>query len=350
MKIAMVCAAVHGGTGNQTHLLANQLVKFGHTVTLFTGSRTLPPGRLYDYRYVPVSDSTHQVAYILHPYRFCLALRSCDLSEFDVVHALGLDALGAMRYRHKLVTTFHGSALDEALSANRRTWRQAGWRAYQLSFVLPELAAMSLSRVVVGISQATKRRFPRCNYVVSNGVDLEIFRPGRPDTKSAVPSLLTVGSGYGGRKRLWWLHTLFPEQVLPRVPSAELWMVANRLVEGPHIRGYKDVPEPELVGLYQSAWVFCLPSIYEGFGVPYIEAMASGTPVVASRNPGAWEVLEGGRWGLIPDDRDLATTLVRLLEDGAERERYIQLGLERARHFDIKRTATRYLEIYQEII
>ncbi len=57
----------------------------------------------------------------------------------------------------------------------------------------------------------------------------------------------------------------------------------------------KKVPFEKLCELYQRAWILCLPSTYEGFGVPYIEAMASGTVAVASPNPGAKEILDNGK-------------------------------------------------------
>ncbi len=71
----------------------------------------------------------------------------------------------------------------------------------------------------------------------------------------------------------------------------------------------------ELTGLFQQAWVFCLPSTYEGFGVPYLEALAAGTPVVATKNPGACEILRDGEFGIIAPDADLGPVLSRLLAD-----------------------------------
>ena len=101
--------------------------------------------------------------------------------------------------------------------------------------------------------------------------------------------------------------------------------------------------------MYRRAWVFCLASSYEGFGVPYIEAMASGTPVVATPNVGACEVLGDGKFGVIVEPAKLGAALLRLLCDSDERERLRRVGLERARDFDWNRIAGQYERIYADV-
>ena len=71
-------------------------------------------------------------------------------------------------------------------------------------------------------------------------------------------------------------------EVRPRVPDAEVWLVEPRRRRGAGRRAFGAVDEATLHELLRRAWVMCLPSAYEGFGRPYIEAMAAGTAVVAS--------------------------------------------------------------------
>jgi glycosyltransferase involved in cell wall biosynthesis len=99
-----------------------------------------------------------------------------------------------------------------------------------------------------------------------------------------------------------------------------------------------------LIQLYQSAWCFCLPSLYEGFGVPYIEAMACGTPVVASPNPGSLEVTRNGLYGIITDFPTLGDKLVNLLNDGGQQRELASSALEHVQDFDIDKVAKRYIE------
>jgi phosphatidyl-myo-inositol alpha-mannosyltransferase len=113
---------------------------------------------------------------------------------------------------------------------------------------------------------------------------------------------------------------------------------------------YGKVPLETLTQLYRAAWVFCLPSTYEGFGVPYIEAMASGTPVVASPNPGAKEVLGDGAYGLLVEDPDLGEQIVQLLQNEQNRSELVAKGLQQAQQYDLQRVAQAYVDIYRQLI
>jgi glycosyltransferase involved in cell wall biosynthesis len=98
-----------------------------------------------------------------------------------------------------------------------------------------------------------------------------------------------------------------------------------------------------LAGLYRQAWIFASPSCYEGFGLPYLEAMAAGTAVVAAFNPGSYEVLDGGRYGrLVGTDTGFPLALLEMLRGRALRERYVACGIERARQFSVDRMIDQY--------
>jgi glycosyltransferase involved in cell wall biosynthesis len=97
------------------------------------------------------------------------------------------------------------------------------------------------------------------------------------------------------------------------------------------------VPEHLLPGLYAGAEAFALPSLYEGFGLPVLEAMACGTPVVASDRTALPETA-GGAARLAPPDEVAAATR-DLLDDEPERQRLREAGLRRAKEFTWARTA-----------
>jgi glycosyltransferase involved in cell wall biosynthesis len=104
------------------------------------------------------------------------------------------------------------------------------------------------------------------------------------------------------------------------------------------VTGY--VPEQDLHVLYHEADVFVYPSSYEGFGLPVLEAMAAGTPVLTARNSAIVEV--AGDAALLVDEprRDLlADALTTLLTDAALRGQLAERGRRRARHFPWSRTA-----------
>jgi glycosyltransferase involved in cell wall biosynthesis len=105
-----------------------------------------------------------------------------------------------------------------------------------------------------------------------------------------------------------------------------------------------------LVERYQRASVFCLPSSYEGFGVPYIEAMAAGCPVLATPNVGAIEVLGAGAFGRIVQPERLGPSLLELLEDPAARATLSRSGRRRATEYDWATVVDRYERIYERIL
>ncbi len=116
-------------------------------------------------------------------------------------------------------------------------------------------------------------------------------------------------------------------------PSAEGVTVTGRL------------SDEELASWYRRAWVFCLPSTYEGFGIPYAEALLSGTPVVASPNPGARYVLADGKYGRIVEDPELGSSILELLSS-----QWPGAGTIRARagasRFDLLHVISEYETLY----
>ena len=124
-------------------------------------------------------------------------------------------------------------------------------------------------------------------------------------------------------------------------PPKDAELVAELERRGADVRGY--VPKDELVRLYQSAACLVFPSRYEGFGLPVVEAMACGTPVVAAPEPAMEEVAGGA--AVFTDD----------LADGvrialAERERLSAAGLERAKLFTWHETARITADVYRTML
>ena len=267
----------------------------------------MPPvaGALY-------STETLRVEGSLRTFQFARRLRRMDWSEFDVLHAHSSDFLLWGRGKPPHVRTVHGSSLREAVHI-----RGLRPRAAMLYYAACETAATIAADDAVAVSRNTQGWLPWVRTRIPNGVDLSRFSPGE---KSANPTILFVGT-YGQRKRGRLLADLFEREMLPLVPDAELWLVAEDAPARPGMKVFPRLPEAELQDLYRRAWVFCLPSTYEGFGIPYIEAMASGTAVVATRNAGAVEVTEDGRYGVVAEDDELAEALLHLIRSSSARER-----------------------------
>jgi glycosyltransferase involved in cell wall biosynthesis len=176
---------------------------------------------------------------------------------------------------------------------------------------------------------------------------LDFFAPGK---KTTHPSILFVGT-WSGRKRGHYLFEIFTKEVLPRVPNARLYMVSDQCPLSHDSVTHLSSPDDDtLATLYRKSWVLAHPSLYEGFGIPYIEAMASGTAVLSSPNPGSEYVLSNGKYGVLADDSSFPIELERLLVDSSYRQKYVERGLTRAPHFSWQNVACAHLSLYKKAI
>jgi len=110
------------------------------------------------------------------------------------------------------------------------------------------------------------------------------------------------------------------------------------------------VSDDLLPAIYSLAEALAFPSLYEGFGLPILEAMACGTPVVASRSSCLPEVAEGAALMVDPNNVEgLSSALEQVLLDGAVRTRLVDQGFERARQYTWKRAAEQLLGVYRQV-
>lgn len=325
-----------GGVEVFVHRLANQLVDRGHEVTMFTFG-----GHPHDARYTLARAGlswmgAKQVARLtLGP----LALNRLPQAHFDVLHLNGDDWFMCRR-SIPTVKTFYGSAWFEARTATSIGRRLTRAAVYPLEVTSSRLATLSFD---IG------SRLPK-GYRIHGSLALAVNEPSPPDgaVRSAEPSVLFVGT-WEGRKRGAFLANRFVEEVLPLYPKARLIMVSDRCEEQPGVSWARFPSDAQMSRLYRSAWLFCMPSTYEGFGMPYLEAMLHGLPVVATHNPGAHLVLRNGA-GVITSDADLGRTICALLEDDGARSRLAAAGRARAQEFSWEHVLTEHEHAYAAAI
>ena len=133
-------------------------------------------------------------------------------------------------------------------------------------------------------------------------------------------------------------------------PDATLTIVGD---QGPPCAGvtYRiGVADVELASLYRRAWAYVTPSTYEGFGLPYLEAMACGTPVVATPNPGSVEMLDHGKYGVLAADEKFGPSISSLLSDAQARDALSARGLCRAREYSLTVMLDRYEALLFDLV
>jgi len=220
---------------------------------------------------------------------------------------------------------------------------------------------------IIAISESTKRdlcellhiRDERID-VVHHGVDHELFRPDVAPAARTAPYILSVGT-LQPRKNYTMLIRAFkrlcekrPEPIELLIAGQRGWMCeeieaeANRTPRV-HLLGY--VSDDQLPALYTGAAVIAMPSLYEGFGLPLLEAMACGAPVVAANVSCFPEVVGNAAVMLDPtDEESWAATLSELLNDPSRRESLRRNGMARAAEFTWERTASQTLAIYRKAV
>ncbi len=116
-----------------------------------------------------------------------------------------------------------------------------------------------------------------------------------------------------------------------------------------HLLGH--VEDEVLPAIYQGAQLFLYPTLYEGFGLPVVEAMASGLPVITSNTSALKEVAEGYSQLVNPlDVKEMARVIAKCMSDSEYRDELAKLGKRRADDFRWARTAEQTLEVYQNAL
>jgi alpha-1,3-rhamnosyl/mannosyltransferase len=261
----------------------------------------------------------------------------------------------------------------------RRFPRLLPWRG-RLLFDLATRLAIRRSRRLIAISSSARddiARYygvPRERVAVTPLAADQSFRPQPPEAVAALRARLDLPQRYvlflasnkphknGERLVRAWRRIVeeggpatadatlaMAGHYDPRYPQARQ-LVAELGLEG-RVRFVPNVAEADLPALYAGAEIFCFPSYYEGFGLPPLEAMACGTPVVCGDASSLPEVVGEAALTVDPHSEiEIAQALARLLRDEGLRGQLRERGLRRAGQFSWRRTALATLAVYEDAV
>ena len=366
-----------GGQGIYLRHVSRELAALGHHVEVYSGQPypELEPGprlielpsldlyrddvpfrtpHLREYRdWIDVLEVAGMwTAYFPEPLTFSLravrALRG-RVNDFDIVHdnqVLAYGNLAIARLGLPVVTSIHHPiSVDRRieLKAARGLRKIPKWRWY--SFVgMQARVARRIGPVMTG-SESSKAdilrdfKVPAENIkVIPLGVDTRLFHPR---SGSRVPGrIVAVASADSPVKGVATLLRAFAKLSTER--NVSLTLVSKLVEDGPTqrllgelsltgtVRFVSGISDEELAALVASAEIAVVPSLYEGFSLPAVEHLASGTPLVASRTGALPEVTGDAALLVTPGDAEELCAALRTLHDSpAERERLSQAGLAR---------------------
>ena len=290
--------------------------------------------------------------------------RRAERAGVDLVHSLASTAPSWGGF--KRVVTIHDVIYKLHPEAH-------GWRTLALRGLIP-LAARRSDRVIAP-SQTTAHDLERLLGVsagkidvVPNGIGATQVEGwpaagelrGRYDLGSG-PLVLTVSlkRPNKGLTRLLDALALIPTERRPLLALAghatpyerTLREHAQRIGVAPQTRFLPWVSSEELEGLYRAATAFVFPSLYEGFGLPVLEAMSRGVPVACSDRGALAEVADSAALTFDPDDpRAIAAAIETLISDEDERNRLARAGRENAARFSWAETARKTLASYESAL
>jgi glycosyltransferase involved in cell wall biosynthesis len=386
-----------GGQGVYVRHLSRELAAAGHHVEVFSGQpypeldsgpllRRVPSLDLYrddDPFRTPKRAEIRGWADVLEtvmmwggafpePLTFSIrALRALSQrpGEFDIVHdnqGLGYGMLGVPRLGLPMVTSIHHPiTVDKRLDLAERGWLERLNKSRWYGFVRMQGRVARRAGPLITVSESSKtdicrdfRIQPSSVHIVPLGVDTRLFRP---HDDSRIPGrIVTVISADSPLKGLPTLLRAVSKLVTDRdahlvvvgTPAAATRRQAAQLDLTGRVRFENGLPDDAYAQLLASAEIAVIPSLYEGFSLPAVEHMASGTPLIASR-AGALPEVTGDAAVLVPpgDAEELAAALRTLHDSEAERARLAAAGLARVRErFAWPAVAAATADLYRQVI
>jgi len=365
VRVGLVCPYswdVPGGVQAHVRDLAESLLSLGYDVSVLTPvddveTAALPPYVVPGGRAVPVPYNGSVARLAFGPVSLTRTRRWLRRGRFDVLHlheptVPSLSMLACFAARGPMVATFHTATARSRFLHVFGTTLQPG-----LEKITARIAVSPAARRVV------MEHLGADAVLVPNGVSVAGFAGARPlPGRDPADTVVFLGRIDEDRKGLAVLLDALPALVAS-VPAVRLLVAGPGNVE--QVRALIPAPlqsrvellglvsEADKAGVYASGAVYCAPNTHgESFGVVLIEAMAAGTPVVASDLEAFRRVLQDGRAGVlfpVGDSAALAVELAALLRDAPRRIELAARGRQAVAPYDWAQVSRQVVEVYETV-
>ncbi|MBE0448489.1 MAG: glycosyltransferase family 4 protein [Actinobacteria bacterium] len=300
------------------------------------------------------------------PIRLAGKLKPCELELYHSPHFV----VPSGKATYPIVVTIH----DLIPLIIKRTMPNALYRRYY--YLINRLACRKATKIIAP-SQSTKNDIERILGVPGDKIEViyegvhSMFRKTSEKQVGEIKEKFAIKGGYifalGNQKpnkgieylidafyKLMSGQGLKHELVLIGSPSDKFKGVRSRITRyglEHKVRFIGKVTDDELIALYNGASVFVFPSLYEGFGLPPLEAMACEVPVVASNKSSMPEVVGDAALTVDPCQVDeLANAIVGAIEDENLRSRLVGHGLKRVRDFSLEKFTKETVMVYKQAL
>lgn len=319
-----------------------------------------------NFKIIPLCFQTRSIRFIFQQLALPVAARAL---EVDVLHSPSF-FMPFYRGSQRHLLTIHDMTFfsrPDCHTLFRRSWmfRSALLRSIRSAHLIAVPSGSSMEAVLSLVPDISPERIR----VIPLGIGPE-FRPYPPDQIQSRLAHLKLPQPY-----ILHLGTIEPRKNLMRLVESYRQLVRNgeinehlvlagkwgwgceqllKQLDLPELRGKVHlagyIPQSDLPFLYAGARLFVYPSLEEGFGFPPLEAMACGTPTIASLSSALTENLKGGAELVLPTDVEIWTaTIRRMLSDESLRLEKREQGLKLAARFSWERTAKQTLECYKKL-
>lgn len=338
-----------GGISRYIYHLGKTLVNLGQDVELLIRNDYKPKEPWIKTIYSP------KFTWFLYPLFVGMAIKNkkSDIYHSDFV-TTGVPLI--KKNKRPAVVTIHGV---EPFSYNKRDMRKMD--KIRLWWYMRSFKEIEKADAIIVMSEFVKREALNVTnipeekiYVTYNGLDFKKFFP----IKKEKTEKIKIGylGGLDGRKNVILLVEAFKKLAKERddielhVGGAGRNLKIFRSMKIKNAYFYGKIPEQKINEFYNSLDIFVFPSLSEGFGLPPLEAMACGVPVIACNRSSMPEVI--GDAGILaePSEKEMKSGITRLIEDEYLRKKLGKKSLERAKQFTWEKCAKNTLKVYEEVL